>query len=441
MRVSVIGAGYVGLVNSVGWCSHGHHVTCIDSNRSLIHNLKNGKTTLYEPGLEQALQQELQTGRLDFQESYGSVAESDVIFIAVSTPSSADGSIDLSCITSCSQSLAAELAKSESFKVIAVRSTVIPGTTEGLILPLLSESGKKPGKDFGLAMIPEFLREGIALEDFSRPDRIVAGISSVDLKTRKLLEELHSVFRCPLVFTSFKTAELVKYASNSFLATRISFANEMSRICEKLDVDVDEVMAAVGMDKRIGPHFLKAGPGFGGSCLPKDVKALVAEFRSHNISALLLDSVLRVNEGQKLRIVEMLKSVIGPLQGKKIAVLGLSFKPETDDIRESSSVAIIRKLLAEGAAVKAYDPRAMEKARSILPAVELCNSPEQSLSGVDAALLVSAWPEFQKPAGFYSSLLKQSPLFDAQRMLDPEEARKAGLAYYSIGRGFPWKNP
>ena len=429
MRIAVIGAGYCGIISSIGWSGIGHDVSCIDIDRERIELLTSGRMPFYEDGIGQKFSEAVESRRLRFSGSYDAARDADVIFISVGTPSNGNGSIDLSFVRSCCESLADELKHFTKRPVVAVRSTVIPGTTEEIILPILSASGK----DFGISMIPEFLTEGEGMKGFLHPDRTIIGIRADDSGSRAVLEELHKGIGGPAEFTSIRTAEMVKYGSNCLLATKIAFANEMALLSEKYGADIDKVMRYVGMDRRIGPEFLNAGPGFGGSCLPKDVRALSHNARSMGIRAHVLEGVLESNKRQRLRIVEMLRSKMD-IKDKTIAVLGLSFKPGTDDIRESPALKVIERLLDEGAVVRAFDPKAMANAKAAFPDINYAENIDDCLKGCDAALLLTAWPEFRKPARFYSSALKDAPLFDGRRILGEDEATEAGLNYFALGR-------
>lgn len=430
MRIAVIGAGYAGLISAVGWAGRGHDVICIDADPARVSKIGKGVPPIFEKDLGERLRGVTGAGRLRAAGDYSSVAGSDVIVIAVGTPSLPDGSADLSQIRAACSAVSAELGKSGAFSVVMMRSTVLPGTTEKVAGPVLAKSGMR----FGLAMVPEFLREGSALHDFDNPERIVIGCS--DDKTKALMEELYKSFACPKIFTDIRTAEMSKYASNAFLASRVALSNETANICQKLGIDADDVLKCVGMDSRIGPHFLVPGPGFGGSCLPKDVKAIAAHAKENGEPVPVLHAITESNAKQKLRLYEALSRMM-PLHKKKIAVLGLAFKPDTDDIRESPALDLIMKLLESGAHVRAYDPEAMGNARDVLPTVEFAGDFEECVEGCDAALLVTAWPEFRKSAKEFKEALGNAPLLDARRVLSKDEAAEAGLRYFAIGRGAP----
>lgn len=431
MRLTVIGTGYVGIISAVGWAGLGHSVTCVDVDKAKVEKIMRGVPPIYEKGLEARLKKALAAGNLSASTDYGPVAGSDVVLISVGTPSKPDGSMDTAYVRSAADAVAGALKRSGKFTVVAVRSTVVPGTTETVVGKAMDDAGLKAGS-YGLAMIPEFLKEGTAIEDFDGPDRVVAGVS--DSRARDVLAELYAPFSCEKLFTDIRTAEMIKYASNAMLATKVTFANEVAGFCERMGIDVDEVMRGVGMDGRIGPQFLSAGPGFGGSCFPKDVKALAHEAARLGAEPRLLKAVLDVNELQKTKLVTLLESAM-PLKGKTVAVLGLAFKAGTDDIRESPALAIIRRLLDAGCRVQAYDPQAMGNMKAVFPEITYAAGWEECLKGCDGALVVTSWKEFRKSAADYKRALGSAPLADAWRMLPAAEAGKAGLAYYCIGRG------
>jgi UDPglucose 6-dehydrogenase len=430
MKICVIGAGYAGLVSAVGFAGRGHDVACIDKDAGKISKITKGLPPFFEAGLGERLRGVQNAGRLEAGTDYSAIQGADIVILAVGTPSLPDGSADLSHVRAACAAVADELKRSDKFAVVAVRSTVLPGTTEKVVGPAIEKSGVR----FGLAMVPEFLREGSALSDFDKPDRIVVGCS--DDKTKTVMEGLYGSFDCPKLFVDIRTAEMIKYASNAFLASRIALTNETANICQKAGVDADEVLKAVGMDARLGPHFLVPGSGFGGSCLPKDVSALARHAQEVGEDAPLLHAIHESNQKQKLRLFHMLGRMMH-LKGKKIAILGLSFKAGTDDIRESPALSLIPKLLEEGAHVRAFDPEAMGSMRDVFPNVEYANDWEECLSGCDAALLVTAWPEFQKSAAEYKEALGAAPLLDSRRILPPNAAAEANLAYHAIGRGAP----
>jgi UDPglucose 6-dehydrogenase len=392
MNLSIIGTGYVGLVTAVGFASHDHDVICVDIDKKKIEQINNGIPPIYEEGLEELMQKHKAqiTATTDYEEA---VLNSDVTFICVGTPSITDGSIDLTYVKETTKKIGGVLRNKSGWHVVVVKSTVIPGTTRDVVLPLLEiESEKTVGIDIGLAVNPEFLREGIAVHDFLNPDRIVIGAE--DEKSRQMLQMLYDTFHSLLMTTSLSAAEMIKYASNAFLATKISFINEIGNLCKRLNIDTYEVADGVGLDGRIGRAFLDSGIGWGGSCFPKDLDALIAWAKHQKEKTSILDSVVAVNEAQPLRLVMLLKRHLPDLQGVTIGVLGLAFKPNTDDIRESRAIPVINKLLLEGAKVKAYDPKAMDNFRKLFSEVEYCFSAEDVLDA-DAVLITTLWDEFR----------------------------------------------
>jgi UDPglucose 6-dehydrogenase len=392
MRISVVGTGYVGLTTAVGFASKGHHVTSLDIDQKKVESLRVGKCPIYEPGLSELLNQVMREGRFRAESDPACLSESDLIFICVGTPSKEDGSIELTQLRQASEDIARNLGG--EYPIIVVKSTVVPGTTESVVIPTVERvSGRNAGRGFGVCVNPEFLREGKALEDFFHPDRVVIG--QLTSREGDLLEGLYRDFGCPILRTNLRTAEMIKYASNAFLAARISLINEIGNLCKLLGIDTREVARGIGLDKRIGPHFLSSGIGFGGSCFPKDVKALIARGREMGYEMKILKAVLEVNENQPLRLIPLLEKHLGRLEGKRIGVLGLAFKPDTDDVREAPSLKIVSHLLKIGAKVRAYDPKAMENFKRYFPDLEYCTSAEEVLDS-DAVLILTEWQEFEK---------------------------------------------
>jgi len=391
MNLSIIGTGYVGLVTGACFAKLGHHVTCVDIDQEKIRKINNGVSPIYEEGLDSLL--------LTYKDKIAATADyssalqkSDITFLCVGTPSLKNGNIDLTFIKESTKQIAAVLKNKNRYHLVVVKSTVLPGTTQGVVLPLLEQcSGKKVGADIGLAMNPEFLKEGAAIKDFLEPDRIVIG--SYDEKSKTTLRELYQNFSCPFVETSLPAAEMIKYASNAFLATKISFINEIGNLCKKLGIDTYDVATGMGLDKRIGRPFLDSGIGWGGSCFPKDVDALIAWTKEIKEYARIIESTRDVNTDQPLRLVEILKKHVPKLKGKTIGVLGLAFKPNTDDIRDSRAIPIIKELLRNGAHIKAYDPRAMDNFKTIYPQIQYCSSASEVLTA-DAILITTKWKEF-----------------------------------------------
>lgn len=393
-RISIIGSGYVGLVTGIGLAELGNEVIFVDIDKNKIGLINSAEPPTYEKGLKELMQEDKERyyATTDY---YEAISKSEITFICVGTPSKEDGSIDLRYIESASRGIGEALANKEDFHVVVVKSTVIPGTTEDVVKPIIEkESGKKAFKDFGLAMNPEFLREGNAVEDFFNPDRIVIGVK--DDKTKLILEELYRQFRCPKIFTDIRTAEMIKYVSNAFLATKISFANEIGNICKKLGVDVYKVFEGVGLDHRINPSFFRAGIGFGGSCFPKDVKALIRKAEELGEEPKILKAVIEVNEKQPLILVELLKKYVPNLRDKRIGILGLAFKPDTDDVRESRAIPIVGALIDKGAKIIAYDPKAMNNFAKVFPQIDYAKSAQEVIDKSDAVLIVTEWGEFEK---------------------------------------------
>jgi UDPglucose 6-dehydrogenase len=448
MRIAVIGSGYVGLVTGACLASIGHEVVCTDSDEAKIDLLQKGKLPIFEPGLDRVGAKAMQEGRLDFTVNVAAAVEaSDVIFICVGTPPMENGDADLSAIDQVAR-LIATVASSP--KLVVEKSTV-PAQTGQRLKQALRVYARNAGPLLRVASNPEFLREGTAVEDFLHPDRIVVGVENEstadDLKEiyRPILEQQ---FDCPLhegacpkiarpewLVTTINSAELIKHASNSFLALKISYANLLAEVCEKLDANVDEVTRAVGLDPRIGPHFLKAGLGFGGFCLPKDVQAFVRMAERVGVNFGLLREVERINKQQIDRMIEKTRHALWVIRGKQIGVLGLAFKPNTDDVRFSPAVELVQRLLAEGARVRAYDPEAMEKARTVLPNVELCEDAYQVANGADALIIATEWPDFRDLNWERVHATMARPLvLDGRNLLQWEVMKSFGLEYESFGR-------
>lgn len=392
MKISIIGTGYVGLVTGTCFTKLGNSVICVDIDKKKIEKINKGIPPIYEKELEKLLNKYKK--KIKATTDYKSaINETSITFICVGTPSKNDGNIDLSYIKKATIEIGRNLKEKNKWHLVVVKSTVLPGTTENYVIPLLEKhSGKKAGKDFGIAMNPEFLREGLAVKDFLEPDRIIIG--SYDKKSGDTLKNLHNEFTCPIIITKLSEAEMIKYASNCFLATKISFINEIGNICKKLGIDTYKVAEGIGYDKRIGRAFLNAGIGFGGSCLPKDTKALVKKAMETEEKPIILESILKVNEKQPLKLIEILKKNLLTLKGKKIGVLGLSFKPDTDDIRDSRAIIIVEQLRSEKANVLVYDPKAMKNFKKIFPQIKYCKSAQEILES-DALLILTKWKEFK----------------------------------------------
>ncbi|PIU09636.1 UDP-glucose 6-dehydrogenase, partial [Candidatus Micrarchaeota archaeon CG08_land_8_20_14_0_20_49_17] len=416
MKICVIGSGYVGLITACGFAKLGHQVVCVDIDRKKVELINNAKPPIYEEGLDALLSEVVGKNLRATTDLASAISNSELVFITVGTPSKKDGSIDLSHVEKAFlEAVSAIPRDSNPFKIIAIKSTVVPGTTDSLAERAEEKTGKKAGTDYGLCMNPEFLREGKAIEDFFNPGRIVLGVPDGDKKTAKKMRELYCDFKCPIVTVNPTTAEMVKYASNSFLATKVSFSNEIGNLCKKLGIDTYKVMDAVGLDKRIGRQFLNSGIGYGGSCFPKDVKALIAAFKKNGIAPKILTAVVETNELQPSKLMELAKRKTN-LKGKKVAVLGLAFKPESDDMREAPSVAIINSLLAEGAKVMVYDPQAMANAKKIFgERVEYASDLNDALSFSDVVFLLTEWAEFKDDAAL--KLYAGKMVFDGRKVL------------------------
>lgn len=427
MKVSVIGSGYVGSVTAACFAEVGHEVVCVDIDGKKTEQINAGIPPIYEEGLEELLRKYAGKRLIATTDYEFAVNETDISFICVGTPSAEDGTIDLSIVRAAAASIGAALAKKEGYHTVVVKSTVVPETTEKFVLPILEEtSGKTAGKDFGVAMNPEFLREGKAVHDFMHPDKIVVG--AIDRRSGDLVSELYRTFECEVTRTNPTTAEMIKYANNSLLATKISFANEIGNICKKLGIDTYEVMETVGKDFRISPKFLNSGAGFGGSCFPKDVKALIGKAKAIGYSPVLLESVIAVNEKQPLLMTKILQRKIGNPEGKRIAVLGLAFKNETDDIRESRSIPVIAELLRLGARVSAYDPMAEENMKKVFPAIEYFDKASDALKGADACLVMTEWDEFRDLDSEFQSM-KRKIVIDGRRVIKAKNIDYEGLCW------------
>ncbi len=443
-KISIIGTGYVGLCTAVGFASKGYSVLTCDVDEEKITKINQGIPTFYEPDLAEKLSESVQNGHLKgvVGQTDRVVSETDLTFVAVGTPSQPDGSIDLKYIESASSDIGKALRHKDSYHLTVIKSTVVPGTTQNTVKPILEkESRKVVGNDVGLCMNPEFLRQGSAFQDTINAERVVIG--SFDKRSGDVLEDLYKSFYNghvpPIIKTTLSTAELIKYASNSMLATKISFINTIANICEKIPgADVKVVATAIGLDKRIGPLFLDAGLGCGGSCFPKDVKALIACAKNLGYAPELLDSVEHVNKTQPLKAIAFCKQQLGKLEGRRIAILGLAFKPDTDDMREARVIPIINQLVEEGASVTAYDPVAMPMAQRILRnKIEYAQSTIDCLKKADCAILVTEWPEFKKlvPEDFIK-YMSHPIVIDGRRIYDPEVFAKK-LNFVAIGLGEP----
>lgn len=430
-KICVVGTGYVGLVTGVLFADLGNDITCIEIDQRKLTVLRSGKSPIYEPGLEELLKRNLDAGRLRFTDDYNQgVPDADFVFITVGTPMNHDGSADLKYVEAAARSIGKALRKPA---VIIDKSTVPVGTGDWVTDLIKSEAGDKP---FAVVSNPEFLREGSAVSDFQRPDRIVLG--SLDRAAADQVAELHTPLNAPILITDLRTAEMIKYASNAFLATKISFINEIASVCEQLGADVKEVARGMGADKRIGPLFLDAGIGYGGSCFPKDVLALHHMAASAGLHPQLLQAVMDINRDAKRAFVKKVEELVGDVSGKTIGVLGLAFKPNTDDMREAASVDVIQELQARGAHIRAYDPVAMEVAESMMPDVLYCATAYDVAKHADALLLVTEWNEFkQLDFDKLKRLMKQPILLDGRNVYEPQVMAERGFTYRGVGRGVP----
>jgi len=401
MKVSIIGTGYVGLVSGVCFAELGHDVVCIDTIKEKVRDINAGEPPIFEEGLEEMLRRHLSNGSFHATTDYGEVPGTDVTFLCVGTPSHEDGSLDLKYLLRAAEDLGRALQEKKGRHVVVVKSTVPPNTTRDAIGPMVLRASGKGPEEIGLVMNPEFLKEGMAVHDFLNPDRVVIGAS--DDRSFEEVASLYHGLEAPILRTDTSTAEMIKLASNAFLAARISLVNELGNLCKALRLDFRQVARGVGMDPRVGPLFLKAGCGFGGSCFPKDVKSIRAQARSLGTGTDMLDATLAVNEKQPMRMVELLEKRM-EIYGRTIAVLGLAFKPGTDDIREASSLLVVPELLRKGASVRAYDPQAMSNFRREFPQLNYCSSAKECLEDADAALIMTEWKEFADPS-LYTNVL------------------------------------
>jgi UDPglucose 6-dehydrogenase len=433
MRVTMIGTGYVGLVSGACFADFGNQVVCVDKDPAKIDQLMQGKCPIFEPFLDALIVRNTQAGRLSFATEAGpAIRSADAVFIAVGTPSRrGDGFADLNFVYDAAREIAAEL---DGFTVIASKSTVPVGTgdeVDAIVRRL------RPDADFAVVSNPEFLREGAAIEDFKRPDRVVVGTE--DERARRLMAELYRplyINETPMVFTSRRTAELIKYASNAFLATKITFINEMAELCEKVGANVQEVARGMGLDGRIGSKFLHAGPGYGGSCFPKDASALVAIGQRFGAPIRIVETVISVNSARKSAMVQKIVAACGgSVRGKRIAVLGLAFKPNTDDMRDAPSLSILPVLAAEGADVRAYDPAAMGEARKLLPEVTTEADPYACIEGADAMVILTEWDQFRAlDLDRVRAILHKPVVVDLRNVYKPADMAARGFTYVSIGR-------
>jgi UDPglucose 6-dehydrogenase len=432
MRIAMIGTGYVGLVSGACFSDFGHIVTCIDSDAAKIQQLRSGSLPIFEPGLDALVASNVEAGRLSFTtESAAAIRAADAIFLAVGTPSRrGDGFADLSYVYAAARGIAPEI---EGYTVVAIKSTVPVGTNDEVdaIIRKL-----RPDADFSVVSNPEFLREGAAIEDFKRPDRIVIGTD--DERAQRVMRELYRplfINETPILFTGRCSAELIKYASNAFLATKITFINEMADLCEKCGADVQEVARGMGLDRRIAGKFLHAGPGFGGSCFPKDIAALAATGQHYGVPTKIVATVMAVNDARKRAMpAKVVAACGGSLHGKTVAVLGLTFKPNTDDMREAPSLVIVPALEAQGARVRAYDPHGMEEARKLMPRLETAADPYACVEGADAMLILTEWDQFRAlDLDRVKTALRSPVIIDLRNIYRPAEVAAKGFTYVGVG--------
>jgi UDPglucose 6-dehydrogenase len=433
MNITMIGSGYVGLVSGACFADFGHCVTCVDSDASKIERLLRGEIPIYEPGLDDLVAANVRQKRLSFTTDLApAVKGADAVFIAVGTPSRrGDGHADLSYVFAAAETIGRAL---DGFTVIVDKSTVPVGTGDE-VERIIREVN--PHADFAVVSNPEFLREGAAIEDFKRPDRVVIGVE--DDRAREVMAEIYrplSLNEPPLVFVSRRTSELIKYAANAFLATKITFINEVADLCEKVGADVQDVSRGIGLDGRIGKKFLHAGPGYGGSCFPKDTLALLKTGQDYGAPLRIVETVVAVNDARKRAMArKVIAALDGSVRGKKIALLGLAFKPNTDDMRDAPSLAIVASLAGDGAKVHAYDPEAMEQARLLMPEIVYHEDAYAPLEGADALVIVTEWDAFRAlDLSRVKTLLKRPIVIDLRNIYGPDEVSKHGLTYISVGR-------
>ena len=434
MNVVIVGTGYVGLVSGACFAEFGASVTCVDKDLDKIETLIKGEIPIYEPGLDELVEKNVKLGQLNFTTNLAdAVNQADLIFIAVGTPSRrGDGHADLQYVYAVAKEIADHI---NDYVVIVTKSTVPVGTAQE-VKKIIKKAN--PKIDFDIASNPEFLREGLAIEDFMRPNRVVIGVESE--RAEKLLKSLYrplNLIETPILFTDLESAELIKYASNAFLATKISFINELSTLCEKTGADVHAVAKGMGLDDRIGSKFLHVGPGFGGSCFPKDTLALIQIFEEHGLSNKIVNSVVEVNSDQKERMVKKIRdSLSGSESNKIIAVLGLTFKPETDDMRDAPSLTILPSLLEKGAHIRAHDPEGVEQAKPLLPeSIEYCSTILKTVENADAVILMTEWNQYRDLDLELLKIKMRGRVFiDLRNVYEPDEMNKIGFNYFCIGR-------
>lgn len=432
MHISIVGTGYVGLVTGTCFAEFGNDVICVDKDEKKIENLKKGILPIYEPGLDVMVAKNVKEGRLKFTTDLKEAAEKSlVIFIAVGTPPAEDGSADLQHV----EAVARDLAKyMNGYKVIVNKSTVPVGSAKWI--KKVIEENMEDKMAFGVASNPEFLREGSAIEDFMRPDRVVIGAETDEAIA--IMKDLYAplyLIETPIVLTNLASAELTKYASNAFLSVKISYINEIANICERVGADVHDVAKGMGLDKRIGSKFLHPGPGFGGSCFPKDTRAIVQIAEKVEWDFKIVKSAISINRQQHLLMIDKIKAALGDLKGKNLGILGLSFKPNTDDMREAPSIPIINGMIKEGARIKAFDPVAMHEARQVLPDIEYCDDTYQVAENSDALIFITEWNQFRSlDLEKIKGLLKEPVVIDLRNIYEPKKMRNFGFKYFCVGR-------
>ena len=432
MHIAVIGTGYVGLVSGACFAEFGTDVICVDVDTSKIEKLNNGIIPIYEPGLDAIVKKNVEAGRLHFTTDIKSAVErAQVVFLAVGTPPQADGTPDMSYYRQAAKDVAESM---NDYKVLVTKSTVPVGT--GKWLRDFIQENIKIETEFGVASNPEFLREGAAITDFMRPDRVVIG--SNEDRAIEVMKELYRplfLIETPIVITSLEAAELIKYAANAFLATKITFINEVANLCDAIGCDVHDVARGMGMDNRIGRKFLHPGPGYGGSCFPKDTRALTTVADQYGVETLIVDAVIEANERQRDAMIPKIEKLVGNLSGKKIGILGLSFKPETDDMRESPAIEIISELIKRGASIKAFDPVAMEESTHFITGIEYANDEYDAIAGADAMVIVTEWNQVRAlDLERVKSLLVEPKIADLRNIYEPKEMREMGFEYVGVGR-------
>ena len=430
-QICVVGVGYVGLVTAACFSDLGNRVIALDIIEEKVEGLKRGEMPIYEPGLKELVDRNVSAGRLTFTTSYEEGLDgTEFVFIAVGTPSGVDGEADLQHVAA----VAETVGKMMHSPLVIVNKSTVPVGTGDWVAEIVAKHQTEP-VDFSVVSCPEFLREGAAISDFMNPHRTVLG--SLDMDAAEKVAQLHLSLRAPIVITDLRTAEMIKYASNAFLATKISFINEIANICEELGADVKEVAVGMGYDKRIGPLFLDAGLGYGGSCFPKDVKALAYMAAEKGRHPQLLNAVMEINDDRRPMAVNRINEMLDDVRGKTVGLLGLSFKPNTDDMRDAPAIDIANALIAGGAQVRGYDPVAMEVAQGIMPAVEMCSDPYCMAEGCDALMVVTDWNEFkQLDLERIGQLMNQRMIFDGRNIYDPEMMAKLGFCYRGLGRGY-----